>query len=65
MSEIISFDDAKMRRYIQQAMHGFMIDPADSDYQRGYLAALLNAWSEGLNGATDDRIAALRKQAQE
>jgi len=30
-----------VKDYIVDALHGFISDPADSDYQRGYLAALL------------------------
>ena len=57
MSNIISFDAEKATRYIEQALIGYLNDPADSDYQRGYLAALLNIYEEGLNkGAGDDRL---------
>ncbi len=38
-SAVVSFDAEKVSRYIEQALHGFMIDRADSEYQRGYLAA--------------------------
>jgi len=62
---IVSFDAEKASRYIEQALHGFMIDRADSDYQRGFLAALLIVYREGLGkGAGDDRIALLEKQAE-
>jgi hypothetical protein len=57
MSNIISFDAEKATRYIEQALIGFINDPADSDYQRGYLAALLTIYEEGLgNGNGDDRL---------
>lgn len=32
--------EASVQRYLQQALAGFADDPADSDYQRGYEAAL-------------------------
>ena len=31
---------AEGRQWIEEAMAGFMRDPADDDFQRGYLAAL-------------------------
>lgn len=48
MTNIVSFDAEKASRYIEQAMVGFINDPADSDFQRGYLAALLTIYEEGL-----------------
>ena len=45
--EIVSFDVEKASRYVDQALHGFMNDPPDSDYQRGFLAALLVVYEEG------------------
>ena len=61
--ELVSFDAVKATRYIEQAFHGFMIDPADSDYQRGFLAALLTLYREGLGkGEGDDRLPLLDQQ---
>lgn len=48
MTNVISFDAEKASRYIEQALDGFINDPADSDFQRGYLAALLTIYEEGL-----------------
>jgi hypothetical protein len=57
MTNIISFDAEKATRYIEQALIGFINDPADSDFQRGYLAALLTIYEEGLGkGTGDDRL---------
>lgn len=62
-AKLVSFDAAKTTRYIEQAFHGYMIDPADSDYQRGFLAALLTLYREGLGkGEGDDRLALLDAQ---
>jgi len=40
----------ELREYIEQVKAGFLNDPADSEYQRGYLAAILNLeeYMEGL-----------------
>lgn len=55
MSNVISFDAEKVSRFIEQALAGFINDPADSDFQRGYLAALLTTYEEGLGkGAAAD-----------
>jgi hypothetical protein len=64
-AEVVSFDTEKASRYIERAFAGFLVDPADSDYQRGYLAALLTLYREGLgNGAEDDRLSLLDRQTQ-
>lgn len=61
---VISFDAEKATRYIEQAFNGYLRDPADSDFQRGYLAALLTLYREGLGkGAGDDRLVLLDRQA--
>lgn len=65
MPEIISFDAEKASRYIEQAFAGYLIDPADSDFQRGFLAALLTLYREGLGrGAGDDRLTLLDRQTE-
>lgn len=64
-ADIVSLDAERASRYIGQALHGFMIDPAETEYQRGYLSALLTIYREGLGkGAGDDRLVLLDKQAE-
>lgn len=36
-----SAERTRFERYVQEAIAGFERDPPDTDYQRGYLAALL------------------------
>jgi hypothetical protein len=38
----------KFLDHIEEVSKGFKADPADSDYQRGYLAAYMNAYEEFL-----------------
>lgn len=60
MTAIASFDAEKASRYLLRALLGFHADPPDSDHQRGYLAALLATYREGLGkGLDDDRIKTL------
>lgn len=62
-AELVSFDAEKASRYIENSFAGFLSDPADSDYQRGFLAALLTLYREGLGkGEGDDRLALLDRQ---
>jgi len=62
-AEIISFDAVRASRYIEQAFAGFLNDPVETEYQRGYLAALLTLYQEGLGkGQHDDRMALLTAQ---
>lgn len=63
MPNVVSFDDHKATRYLEGALNGYLGDPADSDYQRGFLAACLAIYKEGLGkGVSDDRIALLERQ---
>lgn len=50
---VIDFEAEKASRYIEQAFRGYLNDPADSDFQRGYLAALLTLYQEGLGKGLD------------
>jgi hypothetical protein len=59
--KVIDFDTARIRPYIERAIDGFLADPPDSDFQRGYLAGLLNIYREGLNRPEDTRIIAAEK----
>lgn len=60
---LVSFDAERASRYIEQAFVGYLADPADSDFQRGHLSALLTMYREGLGkGAGDDRLALLDAQ---
>lgn len=40
--------------YVHAAIGAFVNDPPDTDYQRGYLAALLNVYLEGFNMQHDE-----------
>jgi len=63
LAEPISFDAEKASRYIEQVFAGYLRDPADSDFQRGYLAAMLTLYREGLGkGEGDDRLVLLDRQ---
>lgn len=48
MAEIIDFDGIRVEAYLEGMFRGFLIDPADSDYQRGYLQAALDIYRECL-----------------
>lgn len=38
---VVHFSEESAERYIEQAIAAFVRDPPDSDFQRGYLEALL------------------------
>ena len=57
-AEVIGFDDAKARRFIEKGLLLYYGDPPDSDHQRGFMCGLASVYAEGLDGkSTDDRIA--------
>ena len=65
MSNVIDLDTRRVTPYVIRAVEQFLNDPPDTDYQRGFLAALLVLWREGLNGSeADARIIAAEKLTQ-
>ena len=46
------FSDKSAENYIKEAIDGFMRDPPDTDYQSGYLAALLVIQKEAFEPRT-------------
>lgn len=65
MGALISFDVERTAKYLEGVFAGFLNDPADSDYQRGFLAAALVIYREGLGrGYTDDRLQLLDEQVR-
>lgn len=60
-AEVIALDARRVTPYIVQAIEGFLSDTPDSDYQRGYLAALVAVYREGLAGTLDARVLAAEK----
>lgn len=66
MAEVVSFDVEKASRYISQAMNGYLRDPPESDFQRGFLAALVVTYREGLGkGEGSDRLALFEQMTHE
>ncbi|AOG03091.1 hypothetical protein [Bosea sp. RAC05] len=58
-SNVIDFDARRVEPFVMKAIEGFLNDPPDSDYQRGYLAGLVNVYREGLGrGVSDARLEA-------
>jgi hypothetical protein len=65
MAEVISFDSERAARYLDGVFAGYLGDPADTDYQRGFLAACLALYREALGrGAGDDRLGLLDEQTR-
>jgi hypothetical protein len=57
--EIIDFDDRRAAHYLIRTIEGFLSDPPDTEYQRGYLSALIAIYHEALGrGAGDARLLA-------
>ena len=66
MAVIVSFDAERASRYIEHVFRGYLQDPADSDFQRGYLAALLTLYRKGLgNGEGHDRLRLRERQVEQ
>lgn len=61
-SNVIDFDARRVEPFVMKAIEGFLNDPPDSDYQRGYAAALIVIYREGLGrGASDARVEAAER----
>ncbi|RYD66076.1 MAG: hypothetical protein EOP83_05930 [Verrucomicrobiaceae bacterium] len=55
-----SIDYAEVRGYVRSSLEGFLLDPPDSDYQRGYMAALKAVLKEAMgHPATDPLMIAI------
>lgn len=53
---IIDFDAAKTRRYLDLCIDGFINDPPDSDFQAGFLGAVVVIYREVLGKTKDARL---------
>lgn len=59
----ISFDAERTARYAENVFEGYLDDPADSDFRRGHLAAMLNLYRETrAKGLGEDRLSLLEAQ---
>lgn len=58
---IVDLDSARIAPYLASSIEGFLRDPPDSNFQRGYLAALLAVYSEGLGRRQDARVRAAER----
>jgi hypothetical protein len=56
MAEVIDFDATRIEPFLIRLIELFLIDPPDSDYQRGYLAALIITYREGLKREAPDSL---------
>lgn len=52
-----------LETWVEEAIKGFVTDPPDSEYQQGYLAALVNAYTETHTTAPMWMLAFLKDQA--
>jgi hypothetical protein len=49
----MSDDTMRVTDYLLKQIDGFISNPPDTDFQRGYLAAVLDTYEEGLGGPPD------------
>ena len=61
MTDVIEFDGMKTRRYLTKTIDGFLRDPPDSDFQCGFLSAVIVVYKEALGSDPDSRIEACEK----
>lgn len=52
-----------MEEYVVRAIEGFLKDPPDCDFQRGYLAALITIGVEAMGLAKDDPLIVAAEEA--
>lgn len=61
-SNVIDFDSRRAEPYIMKAIEGFLNDPPDSEFQEGYLSALISVYREAIGrGESDARIEAAER----
>lgn len=65
MSRAGDFDGERIASYMLEAIGRFLSDPPNSDFQRGFLAALLVLYREGgRDSSSDARLMAADRLAQ-
>lgn len=47
---------ARARDYVRSSLEGFLLDPPDSDFQRGYMAALKAVAKEAMDHPPTDPL---------
>jgi hypothetical protein len=57
MSNVVDFDGRKVRAFLDRAIDGFLIDPPDTPYQRGWCSALVVLYKDALGDMNDARLA--------
>jgi hypothetical protein len=63
---VVNFEGERVSRYLHEVFDGYLNDPADTDWQRAYLAAHLDLYREFLGkGLDDDRLKLLDAQVSE
>ncbi|PZQ55765.1 MAG: hypothetical protein DI555_06990 [Novosphingobium pentaromativorans] len=58
---VTQIEDGAASRYIRNSILGYLGDHPDTDFQKGYLAAMVDLYTEVLNRDPDDRIKAAAK----
>lgn len=54
MADVVELDARRVGPYVSSAIDGFLNDPPDSPFQRGYLAALVAIYKEALGRDKSD-----------
>lgn len=56
MTNVIGFDEFRIRPMLEKSLQLFLGDPPDSEFQYGYLAATIAMYREGLNRPASDPL---------
>lgn len=51
---VVDFDTVRIRPFVERQIEAFISDPPDSEFQYGFLSALLMLWREGMRGEAGD-----------
>lgn len=63
-TNVISFDAYKVRTYLDSTINGFLNDPPEGNFQKGFLSAVIVIWEEALGKTKDARTEKLRELCQ-
>lgn len=65
MAEMIDFESERVSRHLDKVFRSFLVDPCHSEYQQGYLMALIDLYREGMGkGEGEERIGLLEAQVR-
>lgn len=63
-AQMIDFESERVSKHLDRVFRTFLVDPAHTEYQQGYLMGLIDLYREGMGKGDDGRIKQLEAQCK-